>query len=267
MTSNDYQSYPLVDTAVGTRLLLGFIADPVAVQRRLPPRWRIAPLPAFEAMGLPEEYQPNLLLAFHHLLLDQDAQGQALTDSGSRFLVFDIPARHPDTGEHGLVHFQMLTGGAIPGRFRDALSAHVTHDYHLREESASTSISEAYQVHPEAGGLIEVQVTYQRGPLLRQTARFPDFPLWAAADPSIVRVYQEDSLLELLRNDFTGFNRVQDLAFRLSVPALADLFDGKERLVAIWGNPHYMRKVFSPTSAPAHREEELERQHGSGSCP
>ncbi len=128
MTRHNYQSYPLVDTAVGTRLLLGFIVNPVAVQHRLPPRWQIAPLPAFKAMGLLEEHQPNLLLAFHHLLLDQNAQGQALHDSGSRFLVFDIPARHPETGEHGLVHFQMLTGGVIPGRFRDARPAHVTHD-------------------------------------------------------------------------------------------------------------------------------------------
>ncbi len=259
MTSNDYQSYPLVDTAVGTRLLLGFIADPVAVQRRLPLRWRIAPLPAFEAMGLPEEYQPNLLLAFHHLLLDQDAQGQALSDSGSRFLVFDIPARHPDTGEHGLVHFQMFTGGAIPGRFRDALPAQVTHDYHLREEPASTSISEAYQVYSEAEGTIEVRATYQRGFLLRQTAVSPNFPLWAAVDPTIVRVYQEDNVTELLRNAFTGFDRVQDFTFCLTMPALADLFDGKERLVAIWGNPHYMRRVFSPTSGSASPEEELER--------
>jgi hypothetical protein len=124
------------------------------------------------------------------------------------------------------------------------------------EESTSTSISEAYQVLTSAGGLIEVQVTSQRGLLLRQTAGVPNFPLWAAADPGIVRVYQEDSVQELLRNDFTGFNRVQDLAFRVTVPALADLFDGQQRLVAIWGNPHYMRKVFSPTSEPAHREEE-----------
>ncbi len=107
MTRKDYQSYPFVDTAVGNRLLLGFIADPAAVQRRLPPPWRIASLPAFEAVGLPAEYQPNLLLAFHHLLLDQD------------------------------------------------------------------------------------------------------------------------------------------LTFRVTVPVLADLFDGKERLVAIIGNPHYMRRVFS----------------------
>jgi hypothetical protein len=245
VTRNDYQSYPFVDTAVGNRLLLGFIADTTAVQRRLPPSWRIASLPAFEAVGIPAEHQPNLLLAFHHLLLDQDAQGQVLTDAGSRFLVLDIPARHPESGEHGLIHFQMFTGGAIPGRYRDALPAQVTHDYHVVEESASTSTREAYQVLPEAGGLIEVQLTSLRGPLLRQTASSPNFPLWAAADPTIVRVYQEDSVMELLRNDFTGFNRVQNLTFRVTVPVLADLFDGKERLVAIIGNPHYMRRVFS----------------------
>ncbi len=255
MTNNDYRSYPLVDTAVGTRLLLGFIVSPTALQARLPPRWQIAPLSAFEAVGLPEERQPNLLLAFHHLLLDQDAQGQVLTDSGSRFLVFDILARNPDTGERGLVHFQMFTGGAIPGRFHDALPARVKHDYHLVEDNASSSMSEVYQVHPEAGGMIEVQLTYQRGPLLRRSAEHPNFPLWAAVDPTIMRVYQEDSVQELLRNDFTGLNMIQNMTFRSTVAELADLFDGKEQLVAVIGNPHYMRKVFSPHSEQASREE------------
>lgn len=248
MIRNDYQSYPFIDTAVGNRLLFGFIANTTAIQKRLPPGWKIAPLPAFEAVGIPAEHQPNLLLAFHHLLVDQDAQGQVLTEAGSRFLALDIPARHPESGEQGLVHFQMFTGGAIPGRYRDALPAQVTHDYHVVEESASTSTREAYQVLPEAGGLIEAQLTAHRGSLLRQTAASPNFPLWAAADPTIVRVYQEDSVMELLRNDFTGFNCVQDLTFRVTVPALTDLFDGTERLVAIIGNPYYMRRVFSPRS-------------------
>src|SRR5260370_23825633 len=191
MTNNDYRSYPLVDTAVGTRLLLGFIVSPTALQARLPPRWQIAPLSAFEAVGLPEEHQPNLLLAFHHLLLDQDAHGQVLTDSGSRFLVFDILARNPDTGERGLVHFQMFTGGAIPGRFHDALPARVKHDYHLEEDNASSSMNEVYQVHPEAGGMNEEQLTYQRGPLLRRRSGNPKYHLWTSVALSIYRLYTE----------------------------------------------------------------------------
>jgi hypothetical protein len=246
MTSNQYSSYPLVDTAVGNRLLLGFIVAPHALQQRLRSPWQIAPLPAFSALGVPEQDQPNLLLIFHHLLLDQDVQGRVLTDSGSRFVVFNIPVANLETGEQGLMHFRMFTGGAIPGRYRDALPARVRHDYHLVEDSTTTSIREAFQVHPEAGGTIEIQLTYQRGLLLRQKADRPNFPLWTTADPGIVRVYQEESVLEILHNAATGFNVTQDVLFHSTVPELADLFDGSERLVAILGNPHYARKVFSP---------------------
>ena len=238
MTSNQYSSYPLADTAVGTRLLLGFIVSPRALQQRLRSPWQIAPLPAFSALGVPEQDQPNLLLIFHHLLLDQDAQGRTLTESGSRFVVFNVPVANPETGEQGLMHFRMFTGDALPARVR--------HDYHLVEDSATATIREAFQVHPEVGGTIEVHLTYQRGPLLRQVADHPNFPLWTAANPNIVRVYQEDSVLELLRNDATGLNVTQDVTFHSTVPELADLFDGSERLVAILGNPHYTRKVFSP---------------------
>jgi hypothetical protein len=137
----------------------------------------------------------------------------------------------------------------------EALPARMKHDYHLVEDNASSSMSEVYQVHPEAGGMIEVQLTYQRGPLLRRSAEHPNFPLWAAVDPTIMRVYQEDSVQELLRNDFTGLNMIQNMTFRSTVAELADLFDGKEQLVAVIGNPHYMRKVFSPHSEQASREE------------
>ncbi len=246
MTTNHFSSYPLVDAAVGTRLLLGFIVSPSSLQERLRPPWKLAPLPTFTALGIPEQDQPNLLLIFHHLLLDQDAQGRALTDSGFRFVVFNIPAANPDTGEKGLVHFRMFTGGAIPGRYRDALPANVRHEYHLVEDSTTSSIREAFQVYPEAGGTIELQLTYQRGPLVHQKADRPNFPLWTTADAGIVRVYQEDSVLEILRNDAAGLNMTQELTFRSTVPELADLFDGSERLVAILGNPHYTRKVFSP---------------------
>jgi hypothetical protein len=147
----------------------------------------------------------------------------------------------------------MFTGGAIPGRYRDALPARVRHEYHLVEDSTVPCIKEAFHVHPEAGGTIELQLTYQRGPLLRQTADRPNFPLWTTADPSIMRVYQEDSVLEILRNDAAGLNLTRDVTFHSTVPELADLFDGSERLVAIIGNPQYGRKVFSPSLERADR--------------
>jgi hypothetical protein len=255
MTTNHLSSYPLVDAAVGTRLLLGFIGTPHTLQQRLRPPWQLASLSTFSALGIPEQEQPNLLLIFHHLLLDQDAQGQTQADSGLRFVVFNIPAANPETGEQGLVHFRLFTGGAIPGRYGDALPAQVTHEYHLLEDSHASSIKEAFQVNPEAGGTLELSLAYRRGPLVRQVADRPNFPLWTVADPRIVRVYQEDSVLEILRNDVTGLNLTQELTFRSTVPELADLCDGSERLVAILGNPYCTRKVYSPAIDHADHQE------------
>jgi len=251
MITEQYSRYPQVDSAVGSRILLAFRVAQRALEQRLRPPWQLAPLPAFTALGLDGPHQPNLALVFHDLLLDQDAQGQALADSGGRFVVCNIPAAKPDSGEQGLVHFRMFTGGAIPGRYRDALPARVRHDQHIVGDGAAATITESYQVDVAAGGTIELQLSYQRGPRLRLAADRPNLPIWTTADPGIVRVYQEDSVIEIVRNEAAGLNLTQELLFRSSVPELVDLFDGRERLVAILSNPYYARNVFSPHTEDA----------------
>jgi len=246
MTPEQYSRYPVVDSAIGSRILLAFRVDPRALEQRVRPPWQRAPLPAFAALGLDGPYQPNLALVFHDLLLDQDGQGQVLADSGGRFVVCNIPAAKPDTGEHGLLHFRMFTGGALPGRYRDALPARVRHEEHNVGAGAAATITQSYQVDVAAGGTIELRLSYQRGPRIRLAADRPNLPIWTSADPGIVRVYQEDSVVEIVRNEAAGLNLAQELLFRSSVPELADLFDGRERLVAILSNPYYARTVFSP---------------------
>jgi hypothetical protein len=133
-------------------------------------------------------------------------------------VVFGIPATNPETGEQGMMRFRMFTGGAIPGWYRNAPPARVRHKYQLVEEDTGVCIREGYQVHPEVGGTIECQVTYERGPLLHQIADRPNYSLWSAVDASIVRVYQEESVLEILRNDAAGLNVTRDVLFRSTVP-------------------------------------------------
>lgn len=97
MTPEQYSRYPLVDSAVGSRILLALRVEQRALEQRVRPPWQLAPLPAFAALGLEGPHQPNLVLVFHDLLLDQDTQGQVLTDSGGRFVVFNIPAAKPES--------------------------------------------------------------------------------------------------------------------------------------------------------------------------
>jgi hypothetical protein len=249
MTPDISKGYALVDTTVGTRLVLCFTVSASALEPRLRSPWQISSLPAsyVSALGLGEQPYPNLLLVFNDLLLNQDGQGRVQADASARYLGFNIPAANPETGEHGMMHFRIFTGNprSVPGRYRDALPARVRHEQRIIGEGTSSTVMEAFELHPESGGIIELHLTYERGPLVRLVADRPTFPVWAALDSRILRVYQEDTLLEMVRNDATGINRVQYETFRLTVPELADLFDGSERLVAIIANPQYARKTFS----------------------
>jgi hypothetical protein len=258
MTSNLYSKYPLVDTTVGTRLLLGFIVPAAALQQRLPHPWQLSSLPAsylsalgLNAQRLPE--LPNLQLVFNDYLLNQDAQGRTQTNASERNVAFSISATNPNTGEEGMIHVRSFTGNphAVPGPYCDALPAQVRRDSHVVGEGTSSRVGEHFQLDPEAGGTIDLQLTYERGPLLRMVGDRPAFPEWAAADTRIQRIHQEESLLEVILLDALGINRVQMLKFQMTVPELADLFDGSERLVSIIGNPQYARKIFSPKIEPA----------------
>lgn len=252
MTFDISKRSTLVDTTVGTRLVLCFTVSASALLPRLRSPWQISSLPTsyLSALGLNGERpleQPNLMLVFNDLLLNQDGQGRVQADASARYVGFNIPAANPETGEHGMMHFRIFTGNprSVPGRYRDALPARVKHEQRIMGEGTSTTMMEAFELHPESGGSIELHLTYERGPLVRLVADRPTFPVWAALDARILRVYQEDMLLELVRNDAAGINRVQHEMFRLTVPELADLFDGSERLVAIIANPQYARKTFS----------------------
>lgn len=254
MTDNPYSSFSLVDTTIGNRLTLGFVAGTAALQRRLPQPWQIAPFPLsyLSAIGIDVQKLPaqaNAVLVFNDILLNLDAQGQPLADATTRYVGFNIPAANPHTGEQGIIHTRIFTGHprGIPGRYRDALLARVQHEYHLIGEGTNATISEHYQIEPQTGGILDVRLTYGRGRLIRISGEHPNFPVWAAEDPRILRVYQEDSVLEVIRTDILGINHVQTLSFQMTIPELVDVFDGSERLVTIMANPHYSRKVFSPT--------------------
>ena len=248
-------AYELVDTTVGSRLVLGFVVPIAGLQARLPDGWRpslttphayagvLAPL---GAPGPPRA--PNLLVVFNDLLLNQDAHGQTQADASARYVGFNIPAEHPATDRRGMVHVRIYTGNpqAVPGRYHDARPAHVWHQVQLHGENTVTTVDERWRLEPEGGGTIALHLVYTRGPLVRVVADQPDFRVWAAADPGTLRIYQEDTLFETLHDDAIGPSAITQRHAVIRVPELADLFDGTERLIAIFGNPHYARRVYTP---------------------
>jgi hypothetical protein len=77
------------------------------------------------------------------------------------------------------------------------------------------------------------------------TAEAPNLPLHAAADVRIERWYREDQVLDVVRSEPLGIDRVSELSLRVR-GELGDVFDGGGRVVAVVIQRPYLRRVYVP---------------------
>jgi hypothetical protein len=244
----------LVDMASGMRLVAGFAVAADELQRRLPEPWRITFPPASLLASLGVHITgpgtiPNLFLVFNDFLLNQNADGEPSADVSSCYVGFNTPAINDQTGEQAMVHMRVYTDNpqAVPGRFKDSLPASVNHDHRVVKADGSSTVFERFEVEPDTGGRLLLALSYQRGQVIRVKKDEPDFPLVAAADPRIVRIYQEDSSWELVRLELQPrIDRITEFDFQLTIPEWKDLFDGSHQLASLMVNATYSRAVFSP---------------------
>ena len=75
------------------------------------------------------------------------------------------------------------------------------------------------------------------------TAEQPNLPLYAAKDPSIVRWYKEDQVINIVRSDPLKINAVSEISLKVR-GELTDVFDGSERVVGVVIQRPYMRQVY-----------------------
>jgi hypothetical protein len=95
-------------------------------------------------------------------------------------------------------------------------------------------------------GAVDLPLAYQQGGMLIwASAERPNLPLYAAKDPSIVRWYQEDQVMNVVRSDPLKVNRVSEISLKVK-GELGDVFDGNERVVAVVIQRPYMRQVYVP---------------------
>ena len=95
-------------------------------------------------------------------------------------------------------------------------------------------------------GEIHLSLVYvQGGMLIWATADTPNLPLYAAKDSSIVRWYQVDEVMNIVRSDPLKVDRVSEISLKVR-GELEDVFDGNERIVAVVIERPYMRQVYVP---------------------
>jgi hypothetical protein len=96
------------------------------------------------------------------------------------------------------------------------------------------------------GGQLHLSLAYQQGGMVMwATAGEPNLALYAASDPTVVRGYQEDQVLDVVRSDPLGVNSVSEISLNVQ-GGLADVFDGTEHIVAVVIQRPHMRQVYVP---------------------
>jgi hypothetical protein len=233
------------DGIAAARTLVAVEANAAALQHRLPAGWELAPYAGDDLRGTSLR-GANMLLPFHEVYAVRTQNGQPASLSQVSYVAFISQARNQATGALGHFHWFLYTEdpAGIPGRYRDGKLAHITRSQTFtKERRGETRVRESFSAVAD-NGEISLSLAYLQGGMVAwSTAEKPNLPLYAAKDPSTVRWYQEDQVINIVRSDPLKIDAVSEMSLKAR-GELSDVFDGNERVVAVVIQRPYMRQVF-----------------------
>ncbi|MGH3713707.1 MAG: hypothetical protein ACRDT4_09650 [Micromonosporaceae bacterium] len=238
------------DGIAGSRTMLAVEANPDALQRRLPDGWELAPYTGDDLRGTSLR-GANLLVPFHEVHAVHTADGPATGLSQLSYVAFVSQARHRDTGTLAHMHLHAYTEDpdSVPGKYADSVLAEVTRSQRFtKKRRGETRVQESFSAVADSG---EVHLTLgyeQGGAVMWVTAEQPNLELQAAANPDIVRWYQEDQVIDLVRSVPMGIDKVGELELTVT-GELEDVFDGHRSVAVVIQRP-YLRRVYVPVAEP-----------------
>jgi len=237
--------YP--DGIAAARTLVAIKANPPALQRRLPEGGDLAPYTGDDLRGK-SLTEANLLVPFHEVFAVRTHSGTPDGLSQLSYVPFISQARNRATGALGHFHWLLYTEdpAGVPGKYRDARIARITRSQSFTKETrGETHVRESFSAVAESGE-VHLSLAYRQGGVVMWvTADKPNLALYAARDPSILRAYQEDQVINIVRSGSMNVDTVTEITLRVK-GELTDVFDGTERVVAVVIQRPYMRQVYVP---------------------
>ena len=236
------------DGIAAARTMIALEADPSALQRRLPDGWDLAPYAGDDLRGTSLR-DANMLVPFHEVWATRSRDERAVGLPQLSYVVFVSQAREQATGELAHLHWLTYTEdpAGVPGKYADGALAQITRSQAFtKEQRGETQVRERFSAVAERGE-VHLSLAYEQGGDLVVWASpdKPNLPLRSATDPSIVRWYQEDQVMNVVRSDPLNVDRVSEVTLTAK-GELEDVFDGNERVVAVVIQRPYMRQVFVP---------------------
>jgi hypothetical protein len=236
------------DGIAGARTMLALEANPAALQRRLPNGWELSPYAGEDLRGTSLR-GANMLVPFHEVYAVRRHEGQHAGLPQVSYIAFVSQAREQTTDELAHLHWFTYTEdpAAVPGKYDDGVLADIGRSQTFsKARRGETQVRETFAAVAERGE-VHLSLAYDQGGdlLIWASPDKPNLPLRAASDPRIVRWYQEDQVMNVVRSDPLGVNRVSELSLDVK-GELEDVFDGNERVVAVVIQRPHMRQVYVP---------------------
>jgi hypothetical protein len=236
------------DGIAGARTMIALEGNASALQRRLPGGWVLAPYAGDDLRGASLR-GANMLMPFREVyaVRAQDERRAGLPQVS--YIAFVSQARNEATGELAHLHWFTYTEdpAGVPGRYGDGTLARITRSQTFsKERRGETEVRESFSALAD-GGEVHLWLGYEQGGelVIWATPDEPNLQLRAAKDPRIVRWYQEDQVMNVVRSDPLNVNRVSDITLEVK-GELEDVFDGNERVVAVVIQRPYIRQVYVP---------------------
>lgn len=221
-----------------------------ALQRRLPDPWDVHPDSRAASQGA------NLAVLFYEIFLNQTAQGLQLitADALGRYFVLGIPSRHRRTEETAFMVFRILTAhptGENPFGWKGVAAGNITvHANIVRSQTVEASnleamVSDRIEAHLDQG-VVALGLRYRREVPKRVAS---EGRVRFTTESEQVRVYHADELVDVVKSVPAAIDRLESFSFRVTLPELADIFDGSEQVVNVTVQPWFLRRVHAPDDA------------------
>jgi hypothetical protein len=235
------------DGIAAARTMIALEGNAAALQHRLPSGWELAPYAGDDLRGTSLR-GANMLVPFHEVYAVRTHEGNPTGLLQVSYVAFISQARNQATSALGHFHWFLYTEdpAGVPGKYGDGKLARITRSQTFTKEGrGETQVRETFSAVAD-GGEVHLSLAYRQGGMLAWlTADKPNLPLYAAKDPSVVRWYQEDQVINVVRSDPLNVNGVSGISLRVQ-GELADVLDGNERVVAVVIQRPYLRQVYVP---------------------
>jgi hypothetical protein len=206
-------------------------------QALLPAGWTVNPAQQGPGRGA------NLSVVFREQLAATGPDGKP-AGAEERAAVLAVPARRGD--ETGFVIVRTFADARSgPGYYKVGVPAAVTLERRGSATALAGTAEEAWSVTAESGERLSLRVAYARGTPVRAQ---PTALNLSAADPRVRRTYRVDQGVDPVLSRPAAIDRTTSLSFTASGGALAQVFDGREQVVAVLSLPWYARQMFAPAA-------------------